>query len=121
MRSSAHATDMHKMGALEEAAEWVAAVTGAPPPDLRRAALLSFQAWLKSGELLCELVNRIKPGAHVRVEQRCGVVTVRLGAVPEHLHQGNGRNGCNRSTFIRPPPAAPSCRVTLVRRPLQNP
>jgi len=63
MRSSARATEVHKMGAIEEAVEWVAVVTGAPPPDVARGGRPAFQAWLKSGELLCELVNCIRPGS----------------------------------------------------------
>lgn len=62
MRRSALAIDEHKMGAVEEAVEWVAAVTHAPAPDCNPGMMEAFQAWLKSGELLCELINRIKPG-----------------------------------------------------------
>ena len=49
-------------GAVDEAAEWVSAVTGATPPEKEpgeATRMAAFQAWLKSGELLCELVSAL--------------------------------------------------------------
>lgn len=54
------------MDAASEAAAWVAAVTGTASPELGPTADESeacLGAWLRSGELLCELMNRVQPGA----------------------------------------------------------
>ena len=42
----------------EQAAWWVGAVTGRQPPGDE-----SLQAWLKSGVVLCELINAVAPGS----------------------------------------------------------
>ena len=54
------------MEAAVEAAQWVAAVTKSEPPPAGRTAddaESALHAWLKSGELLCEVANMVSPGA----------------------------------------------------------
>ena len=55
---------------MKEAVRWIAAVTGREAPSLagdESAMQASVHAWLRSGERLCELINRISPGAVPRV------------------------------------------------------
>ena len=54
------------MEAAAEAAAWVAAVTSTAPPrsgENTKEAYALISTWLRSGELLCELINHVKPGA----------------------------------------------------------
>ena len=61
-----------------EAATWMAQVLGAkPPPSVRSGAgEEELHAWLKSGVVLCELINRIRPGS---VKKTNRLVTVEEG------------------------------------------
>ena len=55
-----------RMEAAAEAAAWVAAVTSTAPPrsgENTKEAYALISTWLRSGELLCELINHVKPGA----------------------------------------------------------
>jgi hypothetical protein len=59
-----------RLVAVAEAATWVAAVTATNPPpqgECADEAEVNLQGWLKSGELLCELINRVQPGAVRRI------------------------------------------------------
>jgi len=49
----------------EQAAFWVGAVTGSVQPEGE-----SLQAWLKSGVVLCELVNTLSPGCAGKTSSR---------------------------------------------------
>jgi len=48
----------------QEAADWIEAVTGENQP-----ADLKFSHWLKSGTVLCNLVNKLKPGTIPKVNK----------------------------------------------------
>lgn len=55
-----------------EAASWVAAVTSTNVPTFGRTADQAERAlhgWLRSGELLCEVANRVVPGSVRRIAQ----------------------------------------------------
>jgi len=62
----------HKLEAAIEAGVWVAAVVGVPPPQQGRSFEVHTEIlheWLKSGEVLCELIKTLQPALIGRIER----------------------------------------------------